>query len=166
MDYSEFRTLASDYSYAFEALWKRHGADRDDSEYAGGRLLNPAFLLDLIDVPPPRRRFSEQDLLDALVVIRAMRVFLDHVEGSVLDRARKRGTTFSKLAAAMGLKSRQAAEQRCLKIQKAQSREEQKLLDNRRAARFGMDRLRSGLPTEWAILSLPRLSERRRQTDQ
>lgn len=62
-------------------------------------------------------RWSYQDILDTLVLIRGIRVLLDVCEGDVLARGKRRGISFQRLATALGLKSRQAAEQRLIKLE-------------------------------------------------
>ncbi|MET7879418.1 hypothetical protein ABZS52_21110 [Micromonospora profundi] len=50
--------------------------------------------------------------LDGLADVRATRAGLDEQELDLIDRARRRGATWAQIATALGLGSRQAAEQR------------------------------------------------------
>ncbi len=56
------------------------------------------------------------DLLDALTVLRQVRSRLEQWEPALIGAARARGVTWSQLAPALGLASRQAAERRYLRL--------------------------------------------------
>ncbi|MFC0509053.1 hypothetical protein [Micromonospora costi] len=73
------------------------------------------------------------DALDRLGELRAARVRLDEQELELIDRARHAGATWAQVAAALGLASRQAAEQR-----------RQRLVAARQARRRESDRGYSG----------------------
>jgi hypothetical protein len=61
--------------------------------------------------------------LDDLRGIRARRAELDAEELELIDRARRSGATWPEIAAALGLGSRQAAEQRRLRLARAAERD-------------------------------------------
>jgi hypothetical protein len=63
------------------------------------------------------------DALDALAIIRALRVTLDRQESSLLSLAREAGVPWQRLAVVMHLKSRQAAEQRARRLEAMQAGE-------------------------------------------
>jgi hypothetical protein len=54
--------------------------------------------------------------LDALGELAALRTHLDQVERQLIHQARDRGTSWARIATALGLASRQAAEQRLLRL--------------------------------------------------
>ncbi|MFY1616013.1 hypothetical protein [Micromonospora sp. WMMD736] len=76
--------------------------------------------------------------LAGLAEVRAARVHLDEREAELIDRARHDGATWAQIAAALGLGTRQAAEQR-----------RQRLAAARRARRQDLDR---GYPRQIAAL--------------
>lgn len=102
------------FSYSIESLSSR--TEDRLANCGGGPLFFPALLVDFIAQPPKGERFSEQDILDGPTLIRGLRITLDFSEGDLLGKARQRGTTFDRIAAALGLRSRQAAEQRYVKL--------------------------------------------------
>ncbi|MFF0316874.1 hypothetical protein ACFYPH_19875 [Micromonospora sp. NPDC005252] len=76
--------------------------------------------------------------LAGLAEVRAARAHLDEREAELIDRARHDGATWAQVATALGLGSRQAAEQR-----------RQRLAAARRARRHDLDR---GYPSQIAAL--------------
>jgi hypothetical protein len=74
------------------------------------------------------------DALRALHGIPGERARLDETELELLDRARQAGATWADIASALGLASRQAAEQRRLRLATAVTRRRQQNLDNGYAA--------------------------------
>src|SRR6266545_3671728 len=92
-----------------------HGPKIDSPTVGAGPCSSP--LSWLLHCPTPKgERFSEQDILDGPTLIRGLRITLDFSEGDLLGKARQRATTFDRIAAALGLRSRQAAEQRYVKL--------------------------------------------------
>src|SRR5947209_8639318 len=67
---------------------------------------------DTLRQPSPTR----DDLIAALGTVRGLRQELDDLERSLIDRARDSGVSWHDIAAALGLRSRQAAEQRRLRL--------------------------------------------------
>ncbi|MFI5987129.1 hypothetical protein ACIBEA_40470 [Streptomyces sp. NPDC051555] len=61
-------------------------------------------------------RVSETDLLAALLVLRTLREDLQRAEGHLIETARKKGVTWTRLAPALEVKSRQSAERRYLQL--------------------------------------------------
>jgi acid phosphatase family membrane protein YuiD len=59
---------------------------------------------------------SHQELIAALALIPAMREDLDATERAAIDAARRCGASWAEIATALGLRSRQAAEQRRLRL--------------------------------------------------
>jgi DNA-binding transcriptional MerR regulator len=59
------------------------------------------------------------DELADLTSLQALRADLDRRELDLIDRARHTGATWAEIAAALGLTSRQAAEQRCQRLRTA-----------------------------------------------
>lgn len=72
-------------------------------------------------------------------MIRGIRVMLDVSEGELLAKARRRGISFQRLATALGLKSRQAAEQRLIKLELGSNQAENDYFEARRRARLADD---------------------------
>jgi hypothetical protein len=68
-------------------------------------------------------------VLASLAAIRAERDRLDETELELIDRARRAGATWAEVGAALGLASRQAAEQRRLRLVTAVGRRRQQDLD-------------------------------------
>lgn len=83
-----------------------HKPPRDD--WSANRRLVEAVLRD--DRP------ATGDALAALALVADLRADLDEVEQSLLALARRGGATWQEVAAALGLRSRQAAEQRWLRL--------------------------------------------------
>ncbi|HEY0536549.1 MAG TPA: hypothetical protein VGD29_33605 [Actinoplanes sp.] len=96
------------------------------------------------------------DALDALREIPASRARLDSAELDLIDRARRSGATWADIASALGLASRQAAEQRRLRLATSVTRLRQQTLDDGygesiallRAAAVDLDR-RIGADRRW-----------------
>jgi hypothetical protein len=63
------------------------------------------------------------DLLAALAVVQGLRADLDRVERRLIGTARESGASWSEVANVLGLRSRQAAEQRWLRLGQAASRD-------------------------------------------
>ncbi|MGW7276538.1 hypothetical protein ACWGH5_39345 [Streptomyces sp. NPDC054864] len=72
-------------------------------------------LIDL-DILDETDEIGETDLLASLLVIRVLRDQLLADEGRIIAAARRRKVTWQRLASALELKSRQAAERRCLQL--------------------------------------------------
>ncbi|MFI6075392.1 hypothetical protein ACIA5C_27910 [Actinoplanes sp. NPDC051343] len=70
------------------------------------------------------------DVLDSLRGIPASRARLDATELDLIDRARRTGATWADIASALGLASRQAAEQRRLRLATSVGRLRQQALDD------------------------------------
>jgi hypothetical protein len=96
------------------------------------------------------------DALEALRAIPAERARLDAAELDLVDRSRRAGATWSDIASALGLTSRQAAEQRRLRLATSVTRLRQQTLDDGlvapiadlRAAAVDLDR-RIGADRRW-----------------
>ncbi|GAA5183885.1 hypothetical protein GCM10023322_24150 [Rugosimonospora acidiphila] len=67
---------------------------------------------DALGVAPP----AGEELVDALRLIPALREDLDGIERATIDAARRAGASWTEIASALGLRSRQAAEQRRLRL--------------------------------------------------
>jgi hypothetical protein len=70
---------------------------------------------------PPREVLADpaagaEDLLTALVSLRRVRADLDATERALIERAREQRIAWPRIAGALGLRSRQAAEQRLLRL--------------------------------------------------
>lgn len=97
-----------------------------------------------------------EDALHSLRGIPAERARLDETELDLIDRARRGGATWGDIASALGLASRQAAEQRRLRLSTSVVRARQRKLDNEdgppiaalRAAAAELDR-RIGADRRW-----------------
>lgn len=63
---------------------------------------------------------TTDDLVTALTTVPGLRRELDELEAALLDRARASGVSWHDIATALGLRSRQAAEQRRLRLTPAQ----------------------------------------------
>lgn len=94
------------------------------------------------------------DALTSLRGIPAERARLDEAELDLIDRARRSGATWADIAAVLGLASRQAAEQRRLRLAMSVTRSRQQMLDDvdpiaaLRAAAVDLDR-RIGADRRW-----------------
>jgi hypothetical protein len=150
---SSSRDAATDYSYAIDSIGSR--LRNELATYQGGSLVFPALLVDYVAQPPKDARFSRQDIIDALTLVRGLRILLDDSEGDLLGRARRHGVTFGKIAAALGLRSRQAAEQRYLKLYSGEDSAETQSRERRRRRRFGRPYSQRQFALTVAILSLP-----------
>jgi hypothetical protein len=82
----------------------------DPNERAGYRIVT-----DAIGRTPPER----QEVLAALAFVPQLRSDLDGLERAAIDAARRAGASWSDVASALGLASRQAAEQRRLRLDAA-----------------------------------------------
>lgn len=71
---------------------------------------------DVLRQPSPTR----DDLVAALTMVPGLRQDLDELEAALIDRVRDSGVSWHDIAAALGLRSRQAAEQRRLRLKSAQ----------------------------------------------
>jgi hypothetical protein len=95
-------------------------------------------------------------VLGSLAAIPAERARLDEAELELIDQARRAGATWADIASALGLASRQAAEQRRLRLAKTVTRRRQQDLDDGyapvvaalRAAAVELDR-RIGADRRW-----------------
>jgi len=68
-------------------------------------------------------RATTGDLLSALAAVRRRRRELDDAERGLIERARENGLPWPRIAEALGLASRQAAEQRLLRLSAADGRD-------------------------------------------
>ena len=66
---------------------------------------------------------AAEDACAALTLVTALRADLDRAEQRLIARARQSGASWRDIAAALGLRSRQAAEQRWLRLRAATSRD-------------------------------------------
>lgn len=86
------------------------GYPRDPA--GAGRVARYAAVLAALGRTPPDRT----EVLAALAAVPQLRRDLDGVEGALVDAARESGAGWPEIAAALGLRSRQAAEQRRLRL--------------------------------------------------
>jgi hypothetical protein len=107
-------------------------------------------------------QLSQQDILDALAMVSGIRALLDADEGTLLVLARKREISHARVAEALGLKSRQAAEQRLIKRERGSTVEEESRLDRQRRKRLKMDCSPSAVGREARHASVTRAVERSR----
>jgi hypothetical protein len=87
-------------------------------------------------------------------MIRGLHNLLERKEGLLLQRARDRGISFQEIADALGVSSRQAAEQRLLKLQAGRDEQETAWLDARRRHRLGMDWSPADVDSWWTATVL------------
>jgi hypothetical protein len=66
---------------------------------------------------------SDSDILDALAALRVFRRELDAAERGLIERARESAVPWPRIASALGLASRQAAEQRLLRLSASDGRD-------------------------------------------
>ena len=110
------------YSYAYDTLKGRFWDKRTD--YRPTRFAIGAVLVDLLTRRPAVVGRSNQDILDALTLVRGLRLQLDENEGYLISEARRRGINFADIAGALGLRSPQAAEHRALRRMREATHEE------------------------------------------
>ncbi|MEV4579174.1 hypothetical protein AB0K16_38585 [Nonomuraea jabiensis] len=128
-------SLANMFYEALDVVLDRHleGLQRSNR----GPVAKASIMAEYVANPPYGTRVSEKDILNALTMVAGLRIMLDFTEGDLLKKARKRGISFARIATALGLRSRQAAEQRCIKLQVGSSSGENAYLDKRRRDRLG-----------------------------
>jgi hypothetical protein len=101
------------------AAWAHLAEASEPGALSGGHLAEVAGTLDRLIESAYLQSASELDATDvlaALLVIRQVRVDLAAGEGYLLKAARALGVTWARLAPALGLRSRQAAERRYLAL--------------------------------------------------
>ncbi|GIH18662.1 hypothetical protein [Rugosimonospora africana] len=101
---------------------------RGDGEGWAGRY---RAVRDALDAVPPVRA----EVVEALRLIPALREELDGVERAVIDAARRSGVSWTEVASALGLRSRQAAEQRRLRLGSGAGRDAAEARQQRRRQR-------------------------------
>lgn len=82
-------------------------------------------------------RRTRQDILDGLTLISEAKVLIESIEEGLLQDSRKREITFREIADAMAMSSRQAAEQRFLRLVGGSSEAERRFMNHRRRDRLG-----------------------------
>ncbi|MFE9387036.1 hypothetical protein ACFYMO_28000 [Streptomyces sp. NPDC007025] len=115
-------------------LARRHGKQFQE---AGHFMIDVAAFLAIMSHPQRGTRRTRQDLLDGLTLVSELKVLVEHSEERLLRESRRRGITFREIADAMALQSRQAAEQRFLRIAGGRREAEQAHMNRRRQKRFG-----------------------------
>lgn len=85
---------------------------RGDGDECGSWAGRYRAVHDALGAVPPVRA----EIVAALRLIPALREELDEVERAVIDAARRSGASWTEVASALGLRSRQAAEQRRLRL--------------------------------------------------
>lgn len=133
------------------AAWS-HLSSTDEEDYdlepvywPGGRLAEIAERLDEVierAYVSDLKGLSPTDLLAALLVIRKLRDDFTAAEGSLIEAARKKDVTWARLAPALEVKSRQAAERRYLRLcgnagDANPGRTQRERVDNERDSRAG-----------------------------
>lgn len=124
---------------AYGRLQQRYG-DRLSEFRQRYLFVDLALMLGMAAWAPKGMRRTRQDILDGLSLISEMKVLLEFNEEDFLVEARRRGITYREIASAMGLGTRQAAEQRHLRLAGGKSEKEAEHLNRRRLERFGNGR--------------------------
>jgi len=127
--------IATEFQYAYDSLLGRHR--EKVSGYRPSRFTLTSLLIEYAADPRKSSRLSQQDILDVLSLIRGMRLLLDSYEGRIGPLARRKGISYQRIAAALGLRTRQAAEQRVLRMEFADDVDENERIRERRQKRFG-----------------------------
>lgn len=99
-----------------------------------------ALMLGMTVQSPKGMRRTDQDILDGLTLASEIKILTESSESALLKEARRRGISFQHIARAMGLASRQAAEQRYVRIVHGESEAENNRHVRRRNSRFGHSR--------------------------
>ncbi|MFK4043302.1 hypothetical protein ACI2LC_46545 [Nonomuraea wenchangensis] len=107
------------------------------------------ILIDHVADLPNRSNFKENELLDALTLVAGARIVLDFCETALLEKNRRRGISFARIATSLGLRSRQAAEQRLLKLGSGDSRAADKKQAEQRRVRLNAKTPRTVAIHEW-----------------
>ncbi|MBT1184350.1 hypothetical protein HET69_10040 [Streptomyces sp. CJ_13] len=102
-------------------------------------MIDVAAFVAIVAYPARGTRRSRQDILDGLTLIVEMKVLMESSEERLLREARRRGITFAEIAEAMAMRSRQAAEQRFMRIAGGRGVAEQAHMNRRRRERFGYE---------------------------
>ncbi|MEU8439885.1 hypothetical protein AB0F05_05355 [Streptomyces microflavus] len=100
-------------------------------------MIDVAAFLSIAADPPSGMRRTRQDLLDGLTLVSELKVLLESSEERLLREARRRSIPFKAIAEAMAMRSRQAAEQRFLRIVGGKGEAEQAHMNRRRKKRLG-----------------------------
>jgi hypothetical protein len=95
------------------------------------------------------RNLLREDAGDALELIRQLRCLIDRVEYDTIGLARSNGLTWSRVAARLGLRTPQAAEQRFLRLTGARSSQPKNAAAVRQA--MARQRRRTGREDQWLI---------------
>jgi hypothetical protein len=122
---------------AFTRLRQRHRTKINN--YRPTYMTMAALIIDAAEERFTGIRWSKDDLLDCLILIRGLHSLLDRKEAAIMTKARARGVPFNQIAQALGVSSRQAAEQRLLALQAGKTEGEAAWLDKRRRDRLGME---------------------------
>ncbi|KAB7833520.1 hypothetical protein [Streptomyces mobaraensis] len=99
---------ADEEDYGFEPVYWPGGKVADVAERLD-EVIERAYVSDL-------KSLSPTDLLAALLVLRTLRDDFTVAEGNLIEAARKKGATWARLAPALEVSSRQAAERRYLRL--------------------------------------------------
>lgn len=102
-------------------------------------VIDVAAFLAIMAYPARGTRRSRQDILDGLTLVTEMKVLTEASEERLLREARRRGITFQEIAEAMAMRSRQAAEQRFIRLVGGHGPAEQAQMNRRRQERFGYE---------------------------
>ncbi|MFP1624187.1 hypothetical protein ACLB9X_03000 [Streptomyces sp. 5K101] len=115
-------------------LAKRHS---DAFQEARHFMIDVAIFLAVMAYPSSGIRRTRQDLLDGLTMVSELKVLVESSEERLLREARRRGIPFREIADAMAMSSRQAAEQRFIRLVGGQGEAEKAHMNRRRKRRLG-----------------------------
>lgn len=121
---------------ACQRLSKRHSELFQGAHHFA---IDVAAFLAIMAFPARGTRRSRQDILDGLTLVTEMKVLTEAAEERLLREARRRGITFQEIAEAMAMRSRQAAEQRFIRLVGGSGPAEQAQMNRRRRERFGYE---------------------------
>jgi hypothetical protein len=119
---------------ACSRLGRRYWEKQDEANHF---IIAVAIFLALLVTPPKGMRRTRKDILDGLTLVSEAKVLIELIEENLLRESRKREITFQEIATSMSLRSRQAAEQRFLRLVGGSSEAERKFMNRRRRDRFG-----------------------------
>ncbi|WP_030389460.1 hypothetical protein [Streptomyces sp. NRRL S-241] len=100
-------------------------------------MIDVATFLSIMAYPARGTRRSRQDILDGLTLVTELKVLAELSEERLLREARRRGITFREISEAMAMRSRQAAEQRFLRLVGGHGAAERTHMNRRRQDRYG-----------------------------
>jgi hypothetical protein len=157
-------SLSITFADVYFEMEERHMAEMS-KRHSGDALVWAAFMATYIAHPPKNVRFAQRDILGALTLVVGIRKNLEFLEDDLLIKARKHRISFARIASALGLRSRQAAEQRMLRLQTGESDIHDAYLNRRREERFSSKQNKGGWEKEqwsrsWAAMARYRFWDR------